>query len=104
MRALGRARRSSLGRAPPWRWGAAGEALLCVAAVTPDTGHDVLLDGLATATDLAWRCSCVGSLDRDAAFARGAWRRSRESALRGRVRFHGPHVGSDLDRAYAAAD
>jgi glycosyltransferase involved in cell wall biosynthesis len=83
---------------------AAGEALLCVAAVTPGKGHDVLLDGLATATDLAWRCSCVGSLDRDAAFARGAWRRSRERALRGRVRFHGPRVGPDLDRAYAAAD
>jgi glycosyltransferase involved in cell wall biosynthesis len=83
---------------------AAGGALLCVAAVTPDKGHDVLLDGLATATDLTWRCSCVGSLDRDAAFARGAWRRARESGLRGRVRFHGPRVGPALDRAYAAAD
>ena len=46
----------------------AGGALLCVAAVTPDKGHDVLLDALATATDLSWRCECVGSLDRDPTF------------------------------------
>ena len=33
----------------------AGDALLCVAAVMPDKGHDVLLDALATASDLSWR-------------------------------------------------
>ena len=53
---------------------AAGDALLCVAAVTPGKGHDVLIDGLATATDLSWRCACVGSLDRDPAFADGVRR------------------------------
>ena len=61
---------------------AAGDALLCVAAVTPDKGHDVLLDGLATATDLSWRCACVGSLDRDPAFADGVRRRARDGGLR----------------------
>ncbi|HZY27798.1 MAG TPA: hypothetical protein VFE49_06015, partial [Jiangellaceae bacterium] len=40
---------------------AAGEALLCVAAVTSDKGHDVLLDALAIITDLSWHCVCVGS-------------------------------------------
>jgi glycosyltransferase involved in cell wall biosynthesis len=83
---------------------AAGDALLCVAAVTPDKGHDVLLDGLATATDLSWRCACVGSLDRDPAFADGVRRRAVERGLGGRVRFRGPRTGSELDRAYAAAD
>jgi glycosyltransferase involved in cell wall biosynthesis len=82
----------------------AGDALLCVAAVMHGKGHDVLLDGLATATDLTWRCSCVGSLERDPAFARGAWRRVREGALRDRVRFPGPRTGIELGRAYAAAD
>ncbi|HET8759346.1 MAG TPA: glycosyltransferase, partial [Solirubrobacteraceae bacterium] len=48
---------------------AGGGALLCVAAVTPGKGHDVLVDALATVGDLPWRCTCVGSLDRDAAFA-----------------------------------
>jgi glycosyltransferase involved in cell wall biosynthesis len=83
---------------------AAGDALLCVAAVTPDKGHDVLLDGLATATDLSWRCVCVGSLARNPAFADGVRRRARSSGFGDRVRFPGPRTGPDLDRAYAAAD
>ena len=83
---------------------AAGDALLCVAAVTPDKGHDVLLDGLATATDLSWRCACVGSLDRDPAFADGVRRARGSSGLGDRVRFPGPRTGPELDRAYAAAD
>ena len=83
---------------------AAGDALLCVAAVTPDKGHDVLLDGLATAADLSWRCACVGSLDRDPAFAEEVRRATRIKGLRDRVRFPGPRTGSELDRAYASAD
>jgi glycosyltransferase involved in cell wall biosynthesis len=79
---------------------AAGDALLCVAAVTPVKGHDVLLDALATATDLPWCCTCVGSLDRDPAFAAGV----RRAAPRGRVSFPGPLTGQALARAYAGAD
>jgi glycosyltransferase involved in cell wall biosynthesis len=83
---------------------AAGDALLCVAAVTPDKGHDVLLDALATATDLSWHCAIVGSLDRDRGFADGVRRRARAGGLSDRVRFAGPRTGAELDRAYAAAD
>jgi glycosyltransferase involved in cell wall biosynthesis len=83
---------------------AAGDALLCVAAVTPDKGHEVLLDALATATDLPWRCACVGSLDRDPTFADGVRRATRSKGLGDRVRFAGARTGADLDRAYAAAD
>ena len=83
---------------------AAGDALLCVAAVTPDKGHDVLIEALATATDLSWRCACVGSLDRDRAFAGGVRRRAQDGGLGDRVRFPGPRTGPELDRAYAAAD
>ena len=83
---------------------AAGGSLLCVAAVTPHKGHDVLIDALATATEVSWHCDCVGSLARDPAFADGVQRRARESGLGDRVRFTGPLAGSDLDRAYAAAD
>jgi glycosyltransferase involved in cell wall biosynthesis len=83
---------------------AAGDALLCVAAVTPDKGHDVLLDALATAADLPWRCACVGSLDRDPAYAAGIRRRALDGGLGERVCFAGPRTGPQLDRAYAAAD
>jgi glycosyltransferase involved in cell wall biosynthesis len=83
---------------------AAGGALLCVAAVTRAKGHDVLLDGLARVTDLSWRCACVGSLDRQAAFADRVQRRALGGGLRDRVRFAGPRAGATLERAYAAAD
>jgi len=79
---------------------AAGTQLLCVAAVTPGKGHDVLLDALATVADLSWQCICVGSLDRDPAFAQ----RVRRHAPAGRVCFTGPRTGPELDRRYASAD
>jgi glycosyltransferase involved in cell wall biosynthesis len=82
----------------------AGDSLLCVAALTPDKGHDVLLDALAMATNLSWRCKCVGSLVLDPAFADGVRRRQRASGLGDRVSFPGPCTGQELDRAYAAAD
>ncbi len=81
-----------------------GGALLCVAAVTFDKGHDVLLDALATTSDLSWHCLCVGSLNRDPAFVDALRRRALESGLADRVHFTGPRTGADLDRSYAAAD
>src|SRR5947209_3873213 len=45
-----------------------GGAVLCVAAVTPVKGLDVLVGALETLLDLSWHCVCVGSLDRDPAF------------------------------------
>jgi glycosyltransferase involved in cell wall biosynthesis len=83
---------------------ATGGALLCVAAVTFDKGHDVLLDALAETSDLCWRCVCLGSLEREPAFAAALGRRARNGGLRDRVDFAGPRVGADLDRSYAAAD
>ena len=80
---------------------AAGGAFLCVAAVTPGKGHDVLLEALAALTDLSWHCTCVGSLERDPAFVE---RLPHLERLRDRVSFTGPQTGADLDRSYAAAD
>jgi glycosyltransferase involved in cell wall biosynthesis len=82
----------------------AGGELLCVAAVTPVKGHDVLLAALATVTDLPWRCVCVGSLDRDPHFATTVRSQARDVGVGGRVRFAGPRAGRDLEVAYAAAD
>ena len=75
-----------------------GRRLLCVAAVIPRKGQDVLVEALATLDDLAWECACVGSLEADAAFAKEVAGRA------GRVAFTGPRTGADLDAAYAAAD
>ena len=83
---------------------ATGGGLLCVAAVIPGKGHDVLLDALATMTDLSWDCLCVGSMDRDPAFAERLRRRLSGGGIEDRVRFAGPLTGADLDRSYEAAD
>jgi glycosyltransferase involved in cell wall biosynthesis len=83
---------------------ATGRSLLCVAAVIPGKGHDVLLAALATMRDLLWECLCVGSLDRDPAFAESLRRRLVDDGLGDRVRFPGPRVGADIDRSYASSD
>ena len=51
--------------------------LLAVATVTPRKGYDVLIDGLAKLTELDWRCTIAGSLERDPETA-GAVRRQIE--------------------------
>jgi glycosyltransferase involved in cell wall biosynthesis len=90
--------------AAPARGTKAGEALLCVGAVGFEKGHDILLEALESISTLAWRCSCVGSLDRDPAFVAGLRRRSPAAGLGEQVSFPGPRTGADLDRIYASAD
>lgn len=75
-----------------------GGALLCVGAVTPTKGHDVLVDALAEIRDLAWSCVCVGSLEIAPGFAADLRR------LGDDVVFTGPLAGPELDAAYAGAD
>jgi glycosyltransferase involved in cell wall biosynthesis len=81
-----------------------GGALLCVAAVTFDKGHDVLLDALAAISDLTWSCVCVGRLDRDPAFVDALRLRLVDIGLDRRVEFRGPRTGAELAGSYAAAD
>jgi glycosyltransferase involved in cell wall biosynthesis len=83
---------------------ATGGSLLCVAAVTPAKGHDVLLDALSNMRSFPWRCACVGSLDRDPPFVASLGRRLRDVRLEDRVSFTGPLTGADLQRTYGAAD
>jgi glycosyltransferase involved in cell wall biosynthesis len=83
---------------------AAGAELLCVAAVTPTKGHDVLLAALNMVSDPPWRCVCVGTLDRDPSFVEQLRSQAREGGVSDRVVFTGPRTGADLDLAYAAAD
>ena len=81
-----------------------GGALLCVAAVRYDKGHDVLLGALETISDVAWRCVCVGSLDRDPSFVSSLRGRVLAAGLGERVQLTGARTGAALDRAYSAAD
>jgi glycosyltransferase involved in cell wall biosynthesis len=83
---------------------AAGGELLCVAAVRFDKGQDVLLGALEMISEESWRCVCVGSLDREPAFAESLRRTLSRDGLGERVDFAGPRTGRDLDRSYAAAD
>ncbi|MFL5927684.1 MAG: glycosyltransferase family 4 protein [Gaiellaceae bacterium] len=79
-------------------------AMLSVAAVIPGKGHDVLLEALAMLNGLAWRCLCVGSLERDPAFVERLRRRLLDDGMDGRVRFAGPQTEAELARSYGAAD
>ena len=83
---------------------AGGGALLCVAAVIPGKGHDVLCDALATLMDMSWQCLCAGRLDGDPAFADRLRRRILDRGLGDRFSFPGPLAGADLARSYEAAD
>jgi glycosyltransferase involved in cell wall biosynthesis len=81
-----------------------GGELICVAAVTPGKGHDVLLEALAGVGDLAWRCLCVGDLTREPELVEQLTARARATGVADRVHFAGPMVTEDLASSYAAAD
>jgi glycosyltransferase involved in cell wall biosynthesis len=82
--------------APPATPSAGGDRLLCVAAVTPRKGQDVLAEALSRCGDLTWTCTCVGALDRAPEFA--------ARVQNGLISFVGTRTGSALDAAYAGAD
>jgi glycosyltransferase involved in cell wall biosynthesis len=81
---------------------AGGTELLCVGAVAPHKGHDLLISALASIADRPWHCVCAGSLDIDPDFAERI--QSDAGALGDRVDFAGPLTGAALDHAYASAD
>jgi glycosyltransferase involved in cell wall biosynthesis len=78
--------------------------LLCVAAVHPGKGIDLLFEALAALGDRAWTLTCVGSLDVDpdhvSALQTQVYARSWER----RVTFTGPLAGGALAAAYDVAD
>ena len=94
------------GSTPPRRaTGTAGRwRLLCVGAVTPGKGHDLLLAALSRVADLPWRCTCVGSLTVAPDFVARLRRNARHAGLDGRFLLTGPRTGAELEAAYAAAD
>lgn len=81
-----------------------GSNLLCVGAVTPGKGHDVLLAALTRIADLTWRCLCVGALTREPAFVAELRGGIRTAGLDGRFVLTGPRTGRELEASYSAAD
>ncbi|MQA05917.1 MAG: glycosyltransferase [Streptosporangiales bacterium] len=80
-----------------------GSKLLCVAALTPRKGHDLLIEALAAVGDLPWTCACVGP-QRDPQRLAELERLIERHRLGDRVQLAGPVVGDRLAAAYAAAD
>jgi glycosyltransferase involved in cell wall biosynthesis len=81
-----------------------GGELICVGAITPDKGYDLLLTSLASIADLSWHCICVGTLDRDPVFVEGLRRRIVDDGIGDRVHFSGHRTAQELDQMYGAAD
>ena len=81
-----------------------GGRLLCVAAVTRDKGHDVLLEAMASVSDLPWRLTCAGSLSRDRVTAERRQRDGVELGIADRVSWTDALSREELDKAYAEAD
>jgi glycosyltransferase involved in cell wall biosynthesis len=82
----------------------AGGELLCVASVVPAKGHDVLLAALSSLTDLDWRCTLVGSLDRDPDFVDQLHKTAADTGIADRLVFAGALPHDEVQAAYAGAD
>ena len=78
--------------------------LLCVASLVPRKGHDILFHALAGLRDRPWHLDCVGSLNRDPAWAGALVHLRDELGLARRVSLLGSLDDDELGRRYAAAD
>lgn len=91
-------------RAAPARGNGEVPRLLCVATVTPRKGHDVLVEALATLTDLPWTCDCIGGLDRAPAHVEHVQARIAAHGLEERVHLLGERPADALSEAYHISD
>jgi glycosyltransferase involved in cell wall biosynthesis len=81
-----------------------GGRLLCVGTISRLKGQDLLVEALARLTELSWRCTVVGPLDRDPGLARSLERRAAVAGIAGRLLLAGPRTGADLRVEYRDAD
>ena len=82
----------------------AGVALLCVGAIVPRKGYDVLIEALASMTDLPWRLTIAGSTRRAVATVAALEALIGARDLGGRVRLAGEVGDDDLARLYHESD
>jgi len=78
--------------------------LLCVGALTPTKGQDLLVAALARLAHRPWTCLLVGPLRRDPSFVAGLRASIERHGLGGRVRLTGPLAGEAFEAMYRSAD
>jgi glycosyltransferase involved in cell wall biosynthesis len=79
-----------------------GGRLLCVGALAPHKGQDLLVAALTLTAWLPWHCRLVGPVDRDPAFVASLHRAA--AGIADRLQIAGPHTGAALQAEYGAAD
>ncbi|WP_043660479.1 glycosyltransferase family 4 protein [Thermocrispum municipale] len=90
-------------RAPLTRAEPEGRRLVCVAAMTPRKGQDVLVEALGQLEDLSWHLRIAGP-PVDARFAAIVQDRIERSGLADRIQLMGTVTGGRLDACYETAD
>ena len=90
----------------PLATGSAGGPLqlLCVAALVPRKGHDILFHALASLPHRRWRLTCVGSLDRHRKMADSLRALAQTLGIQEQIEFAGEADASTLPAHYASAD
>ena len=78
--------------------------ILAVGAVMPRKGYDVLVQALAKITDLDWRMTIAGALDRHPAAVDALRAAIEQHNLSERINLAGKVVPATLDRFYESAD
>jgi len=78
--------------------------LLCLGALTPTKGQDLLVAALAALPDHPWTLDLVGPTGRDPAFVADLRAAVARHGLADRVHVRGPRHGADLDATWRAAD
>ena len=77
--------------------------LLCVGAVSPRKGQDVLVRALASIPVLPWSCICAGSLTHTPEFADSVVELARALGPEDRIDFPGELGAPELDKLYHSA-
>jgi glycosyltransferase involved in cell wall biosynthesis len=91
-------------RGPVAQGSAGGGELLCVAAVTSNKGHDVLIDVLGGVAGLDWSCTFAGAVDLEPGLMDKLRQQAREAGIAERLHWLGPLTRAELGSRYAASD
>jgi glycosyltransferase involved in cell wall biosynthesis len=78
--------------------------LICVGALGPHKGQDLLVEALAGLAERDWHCVLAGPLDRDRAYVEQLQARITRLGYGHRIRLSGVLTGAALSHAYTTAD